>query len=206
MKNGASELNTPPSLLLRIRDQQDVEAWQTFAAVYAPMIYGYCRHRSMQEADAADVAQEVLSRVAWSMRNFEYRPDRGRFLDWLGTVARNEIARFQRRASRPDRGLGGDAEKDLDEFQSPDQDSAWVDQFQSHLLESSLDRIRPQFDPSTWQAFERVWLTDRPAREVARELGLPIEKVYVAKSRVLKRLREEVLLLGEDMPQLAAHM
>jgi RNA polymerase sigma-70 factor (ECF subfamily) len=203
MTSDASELHTRPSLLLRIRDHQDAEAWQTFVDVYAPLIYGYCRHRRLQESDAADVAQEVLTRVARSMRNFEYSPDRGRFRDWLGTIARNEIVRFQTRAKRPGEGAGGEAAGVLDSVASADQDSAWSAQFHAHLLETALGRVRPHFDPATWRAFELVWLDDAPAPQVARQLGLAVEKVYVAKSRVLKRLREEVLLLGEDSPLLA---
>jgi len=203
MSEDRSELHTRPSLLLRIRDARDAEAWQTFIEVYAPLIYGYCRHRRLQEADAADVAQEVLARVAQSMRNFEYSPDRGRFRDWLGTIARNEIVRFQTRAQRPGQGTGGDEASELDSIASADQDTAWSAQFHAHLLETALDRVRPHFDPATWRAFELVWLGDEPAPQVARQLGLAVEKVYVAKSRVLKRLREEVLLLGEDAPLLA---
>jgi RNA polymerase sigma-70 factor (ECF subfamily) len=203
MTDDASELRTRPSLLLRIRDHGDAEAWRMFVDVYAPLIYGYCRHRRLQEADAADVAQEVLTRVARSMQNFEYSPDRGRFRDWLGTIARNEIVRFQTRARRPGQGTGGEHDGGLDSIESAEQDSAWSAQFHAHLLETALDRVRPHFDPATWRAFECVWLDDEPAPQVARQLGMPVEKVYVAKSRVLKRLREEVLLLGEDAPLLA---
>ena len=205
MSEERSELHTRPSLLLRIRDARDAEAWQAFIEVYAPLIYGYCRHRRLQEADSADVAQEVLTRVARSMQNFEYSPDRGRFRDWLGTVTRNEIARFLRRARRPGQGTGGDELNEIDSVASPDLDPAWAEHFHAHLLETALGRIRSHFDPPTWRAFELVWLADRPAPQVARELGVSIEKVYVAKSRVLKRLREEVLLLGEDMPLLSKH-
>jgi RNA polymerase sigma-70 factor (ECF subfamily) len=205
MSEDRSELHTRPSLLLRIRDARDAGAWQTFIEVYAPLIYGYCRHQRLQEADAADVAQEVLTRVARSMQNFEYSPDRGRFRDWLGTVTRNEIARFLRQAARPGQGIGGDESSEIDSVPAPDQDAAWSAQFHAHLLETAMDRIRTQFEPATWRAFELVWLADRPAPQVAREIGVSVEKVYVAKSRVLKRLREEVLLLGEDMPMLSKH-
>jgi RNA polymerase sigma-70 factor (ECF subfamily) len=204
MARDDSQLHTRPSLLLRIRDQQDAEAWQTFVQVYAPLIYGYCRHRRLQEADAADVAQEVLARVARSIRSFQYDPARGRFRDWLGRITLNEVVRFVERTKRPGRGAGGEAQADLEQCESPELDSAWAEQFHAHLLDTAMERVRTEFEPGTWHAFELVWLEDRPAPEVARSLRQPIEKVYVAKSRVLKRLREEVLLLGEDMPQLTA--
>jgi hypothetical protein len=80
---------TQPSLLLRIRDAFDAESWRTFVSIYAPLIYRSCRRRGLQDADAADVGQEVLAQVARSIREFEYQPGRGRFRDWLGSVVRN---------------------------------------------------------------------------------------------------------------------
>jgi len=85
---------------------------------------------------------------------------------------------------------------------APTADAEWTADFNARVLQVALDRIRRNFEPATWQAFARVWLEDRPAPEAARELGLPVEGVYVAKSRVLKQLREEILTLAEDMPQI----
>jgi RNA polymerase sigma-70 factor (ECF subfamily) len=82
---------------------------------------------------------------------------------------------------------------------SPDPD--WTGDFHTHVLSVALARIRPHFEPATWRAFECVWLENRAAVATAAELGVPIETVYVAKSRVLKRLEAEVLLLAEDLPR-----
>ncbi|MFO0902398.1 MAG: sigma-70 family RNA polymerase sigma factor [Pirellulales bacterium] len=194
-----SHLNTRPSLLLRIRDARDVQAWEEFVQVYGPMIYRYCRKRGCQEADAADVAQEVLSRVTRAIGAFEYRPDRGRFRDWLGVLTRNEVLRFQGRRQRAGQAVGGDEPGPIEEAPSG-RDPLWLDAFHARLLEAALDRVQPHFEPATWQAFALVWLDDLPAAEVAQRLAVPLEGVYVAKSRVLKRLREEVLRLGEDLP------
>jgi len=94
MANPVSSLPTQSSLLVRIRDARDVESWKTFVAIYAPLIYRDCRRKVLQDADAADLCQEVLAQVARSMPTFEYQPGRGRFRDWLGTVTRHRIARF----------------------------------------------------------------------------------------------------------------
>jgi RNA polymerase sigma-70 factor (ECF subfamily) len=203
MAKRASSMHTRPSLLLRIRDPQDAEAWQTFVEMYTPLIYGYCRHHGLQEADAADVTQEVLVKVAGAIGTFEYRPERGRFRDWLGTVTRGELVRFVKKMGRG-RGAGGDsAGGELDRLESPEQDPVWIDRFHAHVLQTALERIRPQFEDQTWRAFELAWLEDCNALDAARELNQPIEMVYVAKSRVLKRLREEVLALAEDLSPLS---
>lgn len=94
-----SRLHTRPSLLLRIlriRDSADAEAWRQFADLYARVICGYCRRRGLQDADAADVTQEVLAQAARSIRSFEYSPERGRFRGWLGTVTHSKIEQPRR--------------------------------------------------------------------------------------------------------------
>ena len=147
------------------------------------------------------MTQEVLAQVARSIRSFEYQPERGRFRDWLGVVALNKLRQFLRKEDQQVRGRGGlDSEACLDGLKAVETDTAWTAQFNAHLLQVALERIRPHFEPASWQAFERTWLKDCSAAEAAAALGLPITAVYVAKSRVLKRLREEVLMLAEDFP------
>jgi RNA polymerase sigma-70 factor (ECF subfamily) len=201
MGNGASTERTRASLLIRLRDAADAEAWSTFHEVYVPLIYRFCRARGLQDSDAADVSQEVLVRVVKDIRSFDYRPEKGRFRDWLGAITRARMARFFKKSlrrreetGRDDDGYGGD------EPQSPAVSALWDDEFNSHVLRMALDRARPHFEPATWRLFERAWIEHHAAADVAAELGVPIQAVYVAKSRVLKRLREEVLLLAEDLP------
>lgn len=186
-----SELQTRASLLGRLRDGTDAHSWETFVQVYAPLVYGYARKRGLQDADAGDVAQEVLTEVAKSMRSFEYQPERGRFRDWLGTVTRRRLARF----------FNKQPVQTLADEPNDTSDAEWSSEFQDHLLRVALERIEPNFEPINWQAFCRTWLDHRPAPEVAAELGITPATVYVAKSRGLQRLREELLALAEDMPQ-----
>jgi RNA polymerase sigma factor (sigma-70 family) len=202
MSDTGSTFHTRPSLLLRLRDAQDGASWQTFVDVYAPLVYRYCRGRGLQDADAADVSQEVLVQVAQSLRTFEYNPERGRFRDWLGTVTRSKITRFREKQG-PAAGTGGnETNSTLAEAAAPVADAEWTAEFNAGVLRAALARARPCFEPATWQAFERVWLEHRSADETAHELGLPMDVVYQAKSRVLKRLRQEVLELAEDLPQM----
>jgi RNA polymerase sigma-70 factor (ECF subfamily) len=195
MEDTPSDSGTRPSLLVRLRDLTDVESWQTFVTTYAPLIYGYCRRRGAQDADAADVTQEVLTRVARAVRTFEYQPERGRFRDWLGTVTRNALAMYQRKQAR--QAAGGDLDRMID----PEPEAEWTADFHAQVLRVAMERVRGHFEPPTWTAFLRVWQDGRPALEVAQELGLSIDSVYAAKSRVLKRLWEEVRMLAEDLPQ-----
>jgi RNA polymerase sigma factor (sigma-70 family) len=190
---------TQPSLLLRIRDASDAESWQTFVSVYAPLIYRSCRRRGLQDADAADVGQEVLAQVARSIREFEYEPELGRFRDWLGAVVKNKVTRFLQNEARGVRGAV--SHTPVETLGGTEVDSEWVAEFHSHLLTTAMDRIRDRFELPTWRAFEEVWRNNRPSNEVAHELAVPIEAVYLAKSRVLKRLREELILLAADLPQ-----
>lgn len=162
---------------------------------YLPMIYRYARRIGLQDADAADVSQEVLAEVSRCIRGFDYQPERGRFRDWLGLVVRRRVARFFRQRGRAEVGEGPEAAEPC----APD--AGWTEEFNARILAAALERIRPHFEPETWRAFERVWLDDRRAGEVAAELKRPIEAIYTAKSRVLRRLEEEVRLLAEDVPQ-----
>jgi RNA polymerase sigma-70 factor, ECF subfamily len=193
-----SLLNTRPSLLVRIRNSEDAEAWQTFVSIYAPVVFNYCQRRGLQDADAADLTQEVMKEVMKSIRTFEYQPEKGRFRDWFGTVVRRELAHFWEKQKRAGKNSFAETMADLRAGQV---DAAWNEEANAQILRVALARIQPNFEPVTWQLFTRTWIENRPAAETANALGVPIETVYVAKSRVLKRLEEEVLELAEDLPQ-----
>jgi RNA polymerase sigma-70 factor (ECF subfamily) len=194
MSDPSSILHTRPSLLFRIRDPADAAAWKTFVDTYGPLVYRHGRRRGLQDADAADLTQEVLSQVARGIANFDYQPQRGRFRDWLGTVTRRSLGRFTAKLGKLPA-----CDEGLERVEAPQADSEWTADFNARVLESALERIRPNFEPATWRIFELVWIENRSSVATADELGVPVETVYVAKSRVLKRLEEEVLLLAEDL-------
>jgi RNA polymerase sigma factor (sigma-70 family) len=190
-----SRLNTRPSLLMRIRDAGDNGAWRTFVDLYAPVIYGYSRKQGLIDADAADVVQEVLSQVARSIRSFDYQPERGRFRNWLCVVTRSKVLKAQRRA----RNEPAPSPIDEEQVASTGEEPAWVELFNSEVLRTALTRIRSSFEDETWQIFERVWVENEVPSDVAKDLNRPIHAIYVAKSRVLNRLRQEILSLAEDL-------
>ncbi len=193
--------STRPSLLLRIRDPGDTAAWQIFVDVYGPLIYRHGRGRGLQDADAAEVTQDVLFQVSRSIQAFDYRPEQGRFRDWLGTVTENKIRTFLTREAGTvhARGEAGKADP-MAMVASGQQDTQWSEDFDRHILHQALTRIQPHFEEHVWRAFELVWRDDRPPATVAREFGQTIDWVYMVKARVLKRLQEEVQELAEDMP------
>ncbi len=193
---------TRPSLLLRLRDPKDAEAWNTFVEIYTPLVYGYCRRRGLQASDVADVTQDVMAQVMSSIQQFCYQAERGRFRDWLGAVTRSKIVRFLSKDARIAKVGNAVAEELARQVEAPEADSLWNDAFQARVLEVAIQRSRPDFEESTWKAFEHCWIDGHAASEVAKKLGVPIESVYVAKSRVLKRLRAEVAILAEDYPLL----
>jgi RNA polymerase sigma-70 factor (ECF subfamily) len=202
MTDQPSALHTPASLLLRIHDPRDTASWQTFVDTYAPLVYRYCRQRGLQDADAADVGQEVLSQVARAIRTFEYQRDKGRFRDWLGTVTRHKLGQFLKGKANQVGSAGGEEGQGLlSDLAVAAPDAQWTEEFNAQVLRTALERIRPHFEPTTWQAFSQVWLDRRSALETSQALKVPLEGVYLAKSRVLKRLREEILMLADDLPQ-----
>ena len=192
----SSDLITHPSLLLRLRNSDDNSAWVEFVQVYGPMVFGYCRLRKLQESDAADVSQEVLVRLAKSMANFEYKPELGRFRDWLGKVIHRELLRFWEKRKTQSRVQNGERTCE----NAIDDGAIWIEHFHSEILRKSLANIQCEFSSVEWDAFKLSWLENSPVGDVATRLNIPVESVYVTKSRVLKRLRTEVARLSEDLP------
>ncbi len=201
MSDDHSQLHTRPTLLVRIRDPRDQDAWSEFTETYAPLVYAYCRRRSLPEHDAADVGQVVFTRVVRAIQTFEYDPQKGRFRDWLGTIVRREINRFLSRSRTHERGAGGSGDGMLADLSDSGEDPVWLEEFNRRVFAVALERTRPHVEEQTWHVFELLWFENRTAAEVADQTGLAIDRVYEAKARVLRRLRAEVLQLAEELPQ-----
>jgi RNA polymerase sigma-70 factor (ECF subfamily) len=185
--------STRASLLLRIRDAQDSCAWNEFAQLYAPIIYAFGRRRGLQDADAADVTQEVLRAVSRSAGRFEYQADRGGFRHWLFTVTRNEVNDFLARGRRVPTAVGDTVVKELAQQSQPvEEGTCWAEECQKHLLDWAAEQVRRDVRESTWQAFWQTAVEGKSVEEVARALGISVGAVYIAKSRVVARLREQI--------------
>lgn len=192
---------TRPSLLLQIRDASDNKAWEDFVRIYTPLIYGFCRQRHLQEADAADVAQEVLKAVARAVQTFDYDSARGKFRSWLLTVTRSKLNNFLLSRQRHP-AANTAALEHLDELPSAEESTNWDRDFQKRLFEWASARVKGEVKGKTWDAFWQASIEGRPAEEVAANLDLSLGAVYVAKSRVLARLRELISSVAEEPPNL----
>lgn len=193
---------TRPSLLLRIRDFRDEDAWNQFIELYAPLIYGYLRKRNIQDADAGDLTQDVLSSVTSTANDFTYDPQRGSFRGWLLTVTRNKMLNFvSRKKAQAGSGDSG-VQRAIEEMTAEEDDrSQWDLEYERRLFEWAAEKARSEFRDSTWQAFWLTAVDNQSASAVAEKLDLSVGAVYVAKSRVTARLRQFIdNIVDEGIP------
>jgi RNA polymerase sigma-70 factor (ECF subfamily) len=181
---------TSLGLLERIR-AQDQGAWQRLVALYGPLVEQWCRRAGLQDADVADVSQEVFWTVARKIGEFRRGPAMGSFRGWLRVIARSKMADWGRRRRGQPAGTGGDeALQRLGEAAAPEADDEPAADAQV-LYRRALQLVQRDFEERSWRAFWHVVIDSRPPAEVAQELGLSVNAVYLAKARVLARLREE---------------
>ena len=179
----------------------DREAWESFVDLYGPIIFAFARHRGCAACDAADVVQEVLTKVTRRMRTFEFDPAKGRFRTWLYTVVKTHlIDRSRRESARPHLVMDAGTDQIINQRQdeSEDPNEIWETEYRRQLLHRALPTLRAQFSHKTWTAFRRTALEDVDPAQVASELGMTLGSVYVAKSRVLAKLREKIALLESE--------
>ncbi len=186
---------TRPSLLVRLRNPMDERAWAEFVEIYGPLIRQLAQRRGLQDADAADLVQEVFRAVAGAIERYDPDPARGTFRGWLSTIARNLIVNLLNAQRRHPRGTGDTEMQHLLEAQpSPNlEESVQFDvEYQRRLLHWAAERIRDEFSRPAWEAFWKTGVEGRPPDEAARALGLTVGTVYQYKSRVVARLRREI--------------
>lgn len=185
--------HTRLSLLVRLKDSGDAAAWRTFVDVYAPAVFAFARRNGLQSADAADLTQDVCRNVATALRSFDYDPDRGRFRGWLFTAVRNQLKMFRRSQSR--RLNGVELSADIPEATAAE---TWDLECRRRLFAWACDKVKPTVSPATWQAFWRTAVDNESGEKVAVETGLSAAAVYLAKSRVLAKLRATVAEVEEE--------
>jgi RNA polymerase sigma-70 factor (ECF subfamily) len=200
-KGRCMEPTTRRSLVLRLRNLDDQVAWEEFVELYQPLVFRLARKSGLQDADAHDLCQEVFRAVATAIGRWDPDPARGRFRAWLSRIARNLIINFLARQARAPRGSGLTSVQELLEDLPQEDERAQAEfalEFKRRAFHWAAERIRPEFTPATWQAFWRTGVEGRPVAAVAQELGLSPGAVYIARSRVLARLRDRVRLLAEE--------
>src|SRR5689334_8063329 len=191
--------HTRPSLLLRVRNADDTDAWEQFVDLYTPLVFNFCRSRGLQEADAADVAQEVMRAIARAIGSFDYRPQPNGFRAWLFTITRNKFNTFLTKRGREPQGTGDTAVRAYLEAQPcPEQDESWDKEYHRRLFEWACGQVRGEFSEKTWPAFWRTSVQEESGAEVARAGGLSAGGVYVARRRGRPRLRDCLAAHEED--------
>ena len=190
---------TRASLLARARNPHDGVAWRQLTEVYQPIVYRYCLRRGLQDADAADLTQEVMRSVAHALRDFSYDAARGRFRNWLFTVTRSRLNNFFERRNRQELGSGQTTVHEmLAELPDRGEQDEWDRESRQQLFEWAAAQARSEFEPTTWRAFVMSAVEGRSAAEAAQVTGLSLNAVYVAKSRVLRTLRELIDSVAEE--------
>jgi RNA polymerase sigma factor (sigma-70 family) len=186
-------LATSHSLLERLHDPADHEAWRRLTSVYEPWLRGWLSRHRLQPADVEDVLQDILVAVNARIGEFVHNGQAGAFRAWLRTILTFRVRHFLR-GQRNQRALQGHDADWLDQLE--DADSAlsreWDLEHDRHLVRGVLAGLRLEFNATTWGVFQMLVLEDHPAAEVAEHFGITANAVYVAKSRVLSRLRAEL--------------
>lgn len=169
-------------------------AWDRLSALYAPLVYHWCRRKGLRESDSADIVQEVFQAVVTHLGPFRKQEEADTFRGWLRTIAENKIRDHFRRTGREADAVGGtEAQQRLAQIPAPTEPgSVSSDDWEGPLYRRVLDLVRGEFEERTWQAFWRTAVEGRDPGDVGSELAMSRGAVRVAKSRVLSRLRQEL--------------
>ncbi|MCH8829785.1 MAG: sigma-70 family RNA polymerase sigma factor [Planctomycetes bacterium] len=180
--------STSLSLLQRLTDKGTNGDWSRFIELYAPLILRTVVRLGIPEREAEDLVQDVMSIVVKEMREFQYEPTKS-FRGWLSTITRNRCVDYFRQAGRSPRPTRiGDVDVGI-----PDSvEQLTIAEYRGHLVGRVLELMQSEFEEKTWKACWACVAEGRAAKDVADDLGLSVNAVYLAKSRVLRRLRHEL--------------
>jgi len=185
---------TSITLLQRLQQTDDPETWNRLVTLYAPLLNSWLRKYDVQNSDADDLVQEVLMAVSKDLITFEHSGRPGAFRAWLRSMMVNRLRDFWRSRDRRPQAIGGsDMELRLSQLDDPasEMSQLWNREHDLHVAGQLLALTEPNFTPETWTAFTRVAIQGHRADAVAKELGISVNAVFIAKSRVLSRLRQE---------------
>jgi RNA polymerase sigma-70 factor (ECF subfamily) len=189
MSSSIHNSRTSASLLGRL-GENDSEAWAQFVRRYGPLLYRWCRAWHLQEADAQDVTQDVLVKLARRLRDFRYDPAQS-FRAYLKTLAHYAWCDF--RADFQHSGTGGDAQSQLDLIAARDDLGLRLqEEFDQELLEQARQRVQQRVEPQTWEAFRLTALENLSGADAAERLNMKVTAVFKARSRVQQMLRDEL--------------
>jgi RNA polymerase sigma-70 factor (ECF subfamily) len=181
------------SLLFRAQAGEE-NAWKDLTDLYRPLIIGWLNSQGVPASDLEDLSQDVLLSVVKNLPTFQHSGRRGAFRSWLRTIICSRTADYWRAVDAGTKASGGSgATAALQQIADPDSDlnRQWDEEHDRYVLNCLLDLVEEEFEPATLQAFRRLALDGASGAETAEELGLSVAAVYVAKSRVLQRIRQE---------------
>lgn len=200
---------TRVSLILRLPNAADADAWNEFVVLYRPLIFALARRGGLQSADAEELTQEVLLAVAGAVARWNPDPQRGRFRTWLARITRNLLINYLFDRRRRGWQCGGSDLHELIEQQPAPAAVAETElvsnEYRRSLFWAAARRIRSQMQEATWQAFYRTAVAGQTPADTAAALNLPVASVYVARSRVLAKLKHEVQRLDALQEAISAH-
>lgn len=187
--------------MLRLRDATDHEAWSEFLRDYGPMLYRFVRSRGLQDADAADIVQDVVRRVGNAIQRLDYAKQKGGFRAWLFTITRNRLFTYFEQRQRL--GPTGNDTAQLEILSqaaeaSNDLHDAWEREYMRQLAGRAMQEVEQEVEPQTWAAFQATAVDGQAAARAAQQLGMSTGAVYVAKSRVIARLKTVIERLQEE--------
>jgi RNA polymerase sigma-70 factor (ECF subfamily) len=185
---------TSISLLERASASRESEAWDRLVAVYAPLMQRWLRSYGVQGADADDVIQDVLTVLLGELPTFQHNERAGAFRNWLRRILVNRLRGYWRRRNLEPTAAGTSSlVQRLDQLEDDNSDASqiWNADHDRHVLSQLIAEVRPRVLDKTWEAFRRQVLAGERADVVAAELDMPVNSVYVARSRVLSILRRE---------------
>jgi len=192
--------DTRASLILRLPRTEDAEAWREFVAIYEPFIHRFARRQGFQEVDARDLVQNVLLSVVNAVGRWQADPKRARFRTWLFTIARNQfLDQMAKKRRQPVRSGSSSVVDWLLQQPAPDDLAEQLAlEHRQTVFRFAAARVRRSFKLTTWRAFWMTSVEQCPVEEAAESLGLTAGAVYIARARVLARLRDEVRQLEGD--------
>jgi RNA polymerase sigma-70 factor (ECF subfamily) len=194
-----NSLMTRSSLLVRLRDAGDQEAWAQCLRLYTPLVYSYARRHGLQDADGADLAQDVMRALLDAGGRLEEIHRKGSLRSWLFTVAHHKLYDLQARLHKQARGTGETGvHAALEEQPARDEEERWDEEYRQRLFAWAADEVRARCSPNAWEAFWQTAVAGKPAAEVAAALGMTVAAVYLARSRVMARLKEQIREWEDD--------
>jgi len=185
--------DTRETLIQRLPNSADVEAWDEFVDIYEPLLFRLARGRGLQAADAEDFVQEVLTAVARSIDRWVHSDDRGSFRAWLFRIASNLAINFLTRKKHRQLATGDSAvARLLSEMPAPTDDSSelFLKEYRRELFRWAAERVRQHVVPQQWTVFWQTSIEQRSIAEVAEHFGMSVGSIYIVRSRITKRIRD----------------